>query len=251
MLWQNFSKETFQNLYQEHRSLEAVASVFKVSSRTLRRKLHELDINYSRIVRGHHLNDEFFSGENATVYFWAGWLISLANISEQNSRYRIEFNLSVQHLENLKLFLEAIGSDYPIRQRILRSGGKEYTYLDVTLTSFRAVQDLKSLWGMQPNNKKFTYKMPKRVVESKLVKHFIRGWTAGLGGLCVWEGKDVFHTTGTADFILQLRDILTTQATVQNIQIKDTKNLLLRKMVIRDTRDVEKVRNYLQSEVLS
>lgn len=210
-----FTKEKLQALYENHGSLREIARATGANAKVIAREMKRHDLFYEKRPRKYKIRHEFFSEDTEASFYWAGFIAAGANIVN-DGEYRIEFNISAQDKEHLELMNETMGTDTPVKDFVTVKDGKKIYVNDhvrTVVSSKFLVEDLSERFGITPR-KKHIYAMPHHVMESDLLRHFIRGWTDGLGGFVEHKGSITFTTRGTGLMTSQLKKMLEKQLKV-------------------------------------
>lgn len=207
-----FSKEQLVDLYDEHGSVSAVARELGASYKSVASAMRRFGIEYSKSPRKYTVNHTFFSSVNDSEasFYWAGFLAANGNVATHSGKdrtYRIFVNMSIRDKPYLKKMAEAMGSDVPVYERWVKYKNKPYLVSRVLINSKYLIEDL-SRFNVLPR-KTYTYKMPLWLLNHSMVRHFLRGWVDGKGGIYQkTETKRVFRTSGTTEFLEQFKDVV-------------------------------------------
>lgn len=208
----DISKQELLDLYEEHKSLAAVARELGCSPKFVAKAMKKYDLIYEKVPRKYGVNHHFFAeGQEVTeaTMYLAGFLAANGNVMRQSSgqcAYRIESNMAAKDKPFLSMLAEVLKSEAPIGLFWIKIRGNSYQKVRFLISSKYMVDDLKR-YNIVPK-KKNIYAMPKWVIDHKLVRHFLRGWVDGLGGFYKTDGKYQFRTRGTIRFLEQLREII-------------------------------------------
>lgn len=165
--------------------------------------------------RLYKFNEDYFEIINTEQKaYWLGFLYADGYVGKNNNK--VTLALSFRDRNHIELFAKDINSEYPIKDKIIKSGkfiDKKYSIL--TIISNKTKTDLIKHGCF--NNKSLILKFP-TTVPNDLINHFIRGYFDGDGSVFVSKEKhhrsgkldEIIHSRilGTYDFISKMTEIL-------------------------------------------
>lgn len=240
----DLTKKKLEELYENLGSIREMAKVTGASPKTLSKEMKKFDIAYDRVARKYTIHHDFFAQDTEATFYWAGFVASGGNIYTARG-YRIEFNISSQDKEHLEQMISDMGGDVPVKDFVTKKEGHINYHVRTVISSKYLVNDLDERFGITPR-KKFIYTLPDWLMTSENVRHFIRGWTDGLGGFTYNHQKVSFSTRGTHLMIKQLSNIFKAEANldVGELVIKPVDNPL-EMLLVSDKEALKKVFRYL------
>lgn len=201
------SKDNFIKLYQQEKSLEGISRVTGYDPQSLRNLMRKYDIPFRNKTKYSH-NNHAFSMETEESFYWAGFIAADGCIKEKGISTKI---LSVSlakkdkhHLFKLKQFLSA---EEPVSSYNDNSSEFHVVSKDIA-------KDLLK-FNITPRKSK-TYIFPEIIKNHKLVRHFMRGYFDGDGGLSFYtdikRGRKIAQAhisiRGTYEFLEIFREKL-------------------------------------------
>lgn len=183
----------------------------------------------TQINRTHVLNDRYFSSiDTQEKAYWLGFIWADGSISQTTKRSsgpnRLRVTQKWPERTHLEAFRDAIGSDYELI-RVPHVGGHDTAQLDVNSRPFcEALEKL----GYGPK----TVRIHIPAIDPTLLRHFIRGYFDGNGGLSLYTQKvrkwtvfkQEWSITGNETLIAEIQDILSRDAgTTPTVQLKPYK----------------------------
>ena len=197
---------------------------------------------YNSFHRKFEVDHHFFSREqNETTLYWAGFLASSASVSYKTSgqiSYRLEVTVSDKHQEHIQKLANTLKTNAQVKPRPLQRAVK------LLINSKDLVLDLQK-YNLVPK-KKHQYLMPDWLVQHQDVRHFLRGWTDGIGGIYVdssWGFRKRFKTYGTKEFLEQFKNLVV-ELGIKEEDIKITGKVNY-KLTITDIYSIDIVSNWL------
>lgn len=202
------TKQQILDSYEDLKSAERVAYALQREPREIRAALDKYDPEYEKIKRKYTINHHFFhtDHESPDQFYWAGFFAANADICTlvgKNQAYRIQLNLQLEEEDFLKKMLIMFEGTMPVKRITVNNPTKPYTFCRVIISSKYMVHDLKR-FNIVPK-KKHSYQMPDWLLGHRFLRHFLRGWSDGIGGFFLHDGKLAFRTRGTFEFLNQLR----------------------------------------------
>lgn len=160
-------------------------------------------------LRKYDVDDEFFSKESESVFYWAGFLAADGCVQRSknikwNTKY-ISLCLAKKDHNHLQKYKDCIGATNPIKKRC---NNKKYERMDLVITSNQIFEDLGKLFNIIPN-KTLTYTFPIWIINHPMVHHFIRGYFDGDGTVRIDNEKTMHYgILGTESFLMTVGTIL-------------------------------------------
>lgn len=155
----------------------------------------------------HSVNKDYFKHiDEPNKAYWLGFIQADGCIYKQDSTLRFQMNLSSKDAGHLEKLREAIEATYPVKEKIVRLKGKEYSSSQIRIDSKEFCINLmengidikKSLNSNFPD------------LPSELMPHYIRGFFDGDGGMKFDKRGSNTRTrinfTGGKDFLEKLKD---------------------------------------------
>lgn len=130
-------------------------------------------------IKKHNLDDTFFDViDTEEKAYWLGFFLADASVSKKGNT--ISIGLSIRDYDHLHRLKKSLNMTYPIREFISSNGYKS------CIISFHSQNVKKKLisYNVIPNKKEYG-KHPYLLLDSSLIKHYIRGFFDGDG--CVSE----------------------------------------------------------------
>lgn len=184
--------------YNDGMRFEAIRKKYKVHSSTLNNIFYSYGIEKVR-KRKRAVNKDFFETiDTEEKAYWLGFLFADGYNDER--RGYIEVALASKDKEHLEKFKQAIESEHPIADRLI----KKSLVVRLMFCSRKMSNDLASHGCVQA--KSLILEFPDSVPE-ELVHHFIRGYFDGDGSVSVNLEKGTYSVSvlGTKKFLNQLR----------------------------------------------
>lgn len=183
----------------------------------------------TQINRKHSLNDGYFDKiDSQEKAYWLGFIWADGSISRTAKRAsgpnRLRVTQKWQERAHLETFRDILGSDYEL-VRVPHAGGHDTSQLDVNCRPL--CQALEKL-GYGPK----TIRIHVPSIDQSLLRHFMRGYFDGDGGLSLYQqkvrrwtvNKQEWSITGNAVLMAEMRDILSRDAgTTPTVQLKPYK----------------------------
>ncbi len=243
----DFTKEQLFDSYSEFKSVAGVANHFDVSRSTIIQQFKKHGLQYDSPNRKFRCNHHFFSEDNELSFYWAGFLAANGNVTTKNGKKRanrISFVLAAKDDIHLIKFKNNIESEAPVRYLDVNSNSYTSHTVRFLVSSAQMVEDLYKRFGIGPQ-KTYTYIMPDRLLKSKLIHHFLRGWVDGKGGVYHKE-QHFFRTSGTIGFLHQFLNKLI-ENSIPSTEIKQDSNGAkeLGYIIYTHKSDIESITNYL------
>lgn len=220
------SKDSFVEIYQREKSLEGMSRSTGYDPQALRNLMRRYDIPLRYKTKYTH-DDNAFSRDTEESFYWAGFLAADGCIKERGNSTKI---LSValakrdeKHLFKLKQFLSA---EEPVSTYNDNS-------VELHVVSKYIAKDLLR-FNITPR-KSNTYTFPEIAKNHKLVRHFMRGYFDGDGGLAMYtdtkRGRKIaqarISVRGTYEFLEIFREKLTDLSMKRNkIQLSNGTHMI-------------------------
>ena len=221
----NLAIEEYLDTPEELRSLTKLGEKYGVKRQTLSKHLKDRGyevINYQNRVR---LNETLFDKiDTEEKAYWLGFMYADGNISHTGNR--IEVRLAIKDLDHLEKFRKFLNLTTEIRTGICNGNG--FCHLAVrNKHMWNALDKL----GCHPQ-KSLILTFPSLSIFSNtnLIRHFIRGYVDGDGGLYTGRklGKTCINTTlnmvGTKAFLEKVNKMFHNKGYIRNKTCKNWEN---------------------------
>jgi hypothetical protein len=170
--------------------------------------------------RKYAVNDKFFSRLNELSCFWAGFIAADGCIVQEGSKSDLlSIMIHGKDEQFLKQFMKDIKCDYPIYRYTSKIGSP---IISIRITSNQISHDLKHNFNITPR-KSLTYKAPK--LSDGLMKHFIRGYIAGDGCVCLSKGQIYLDICGTKSTMSTFRNWFEKSCLLNHIKLFKTASI--------------------------
>jgi hypothetical protein len=199
-----YSDEEVRLWYERYKKLGStrkVASFFKVSRPTVKRRFLDLGLKIKADGRKYFFNNDFFDNNSPELFYWAGFIAADGCICKNS----MILCLSIKDIEHIKKFKKIINHDgkiHTIDQRPVRNS----IMASFALSSKDVVNKLKR-FNIGPR-KSLTYNFPHFIVGHEFENHFVRGYIDGDGSFTAKKGSFMFSVRGTKNFLIILKNIL-------------------------------------------
>lgn len=183
-----------------------IIKVLKISRSTLHKTLRRNNMstpNYHNEIKfDNTVFDKIDTEEKA---YWLGFLYADGNVSSTINN--VEISLSARDIDHLKKFNIFIKNKADVKIQTSKCNNKEYLRCRLTITSKYFKNQLIKL-GCIPN-KSLVLKFPSnKIINKKLVNHFIRGYVDGDGSITFTKsGRLSLSIIGTYEFLSSIREI--------------------------------------------
>lgn len=191
--------------------------IHRTSVRGLLKRRGEKLKNFSESRRIYTINENFFDELNENSSYVLGFLYADGYHNEKRKSIRLSLKESDEEI--LIKIKNVLGSNRPLGVDTSRGENFKQKYLDIN--NIVISKRLKILGCVQ--NKTFKIKFP-NFIPDDLLKHFIRGYFDGDGGICVYVNtnkkngtqtkKQTLSIRGTENFCSELKKILNSKLNV-------------------------------------
>jgi mobile intron protein len=169
-------KKAIQEFIEVGTRPTVLSKKYKISDKTLRKKLKKLGFMFSKSNKQKIKNNVFDKIDTQEKAYWLGFLYADGNISKigDKNNYRISLELSLKDSEHLEKFRNFIGKEIPNKKDSFRC---RCSFVD------------KKMWKQLYNKgctpqKSLKLKFPdKNILPLNLYNHFIRGYIDGDGSI--------------------------------------------------------------------
>ena len=192
-------------LHKNGNTIKSISKYFKISESVIYSRFKKINLK-SIDFRRNTVCHNFFSNDNPKSFYWAGFIAADGCVCMQDGKYKqLRIELSSKDYDHLLKFKEAIdftGNVYLTKRKSCI----------IVINSENIFDDLHRFGIVK--NKTFTYKIPTKILLSKHVNHFLRGYFDGDGCLSRTLSKNEyvsqmsFNMVGTKNFINQFSHIL-------------------------------------------
>lgn len=178
-----FTLSEVKNKYEELKSINKVAKIFKTHSRKIEKLFNENNIIYKKQSKHYDVNDNFFRQYNEQSFYIAGFIAADGNIVSNKPRLRIELaNIDKKHLFKIKKTINFKGNIINRDRKLDTKSGGKFSYMQIT--SKQMIDDLNNIFNITPA-KSLTYQFPTHLINNTNIKHFIRGIIDGDGTISI------------------------------------------------------------------
>lgn len=183
------------NLYTSGYYCNEISKQLGVSASSIRNWLNNENIKLRKspaILRKFPVNDTIFNKiDNEEKAYWLGFLYADGCIHVSKYSKLVKLSLAIEdinHIEKFKKFIEAENKIYISTPKNLNHS----QMATLTISSNQMVDDLIRLGCM--TKKTFKIKMPdSNIVPDEFIKHFIRGYFDGDGGISITLNEKIFN----------------------------------------------------------
>lgn len=197
-------------LYDKHQSGHAVAEELKVNHKTIYTWLSKFGIETkgAQGARRHHYNESYFEKiDTEEKAYWLGFIMADGCIYKGSdaSSYRLQVNLKSSDIGHLMKFQEAIGSNYKIQVKKVKScNNAEAAFLKINST--KMCKDLMG-YGVVPR-KSLICNVPN--LDQSLTRHFIRGYFDGDGCIAYLSDRNRWSVSvaGGYDILSSIKEFM-------------------------------------------
>lgn len=221
-------------LYQRGKIKKELSKIFRVSSSVISYHLRVNNIPFRSRVK-YVLNENFFEKiDTEQKAYWLGFIAADGCMFKNKNQYLLRLALGKKDYNHLVKLNRDIESDKPIYE-------DKISY-SLVLRSKKIFNDLIK-YNIVPN-KTFKLKFP-RNVSGNLIKHFIRGYFDGDGGIH-WHKKNKtleVQFLGLKDFLLRIQKILVNECRINYVKIFRSRSIYCLKYV--GNTQVPRILNYL------
>ncbi|WP_309567886.1 hypothetical protein, partial [Bacillus thuringiensis] len=190
------------SLREQGMSIRSIEKEVKVERHKISKLLKQRNMSTMNLSNHTYYEDVFDKIDTEEKAYWLGLLFADGHISEYKSITALTLQNSDK--DHLKKFAKFIGVDAKV--------SKHSENASRVSISNKRIYDALFLKGCV-NNKSLILEFPK-YLSDKHVRHFIRGYYDGDGGLHIGTQKNgktkdlLFHVTGTFSFIREIQNIL-------------------------------------------
>lgn len=210
------TKETIQELYDQHESAAAVARTLGVNPKTVLNNLKKHGIKCkvgSQGARKHRFNEDYFKLiDSQDKAYWLGFLMADGCVYKGSDEHsmRLQINLQLRDIKHLESFQKSIGSNYKIQEKSV--GNSEAALLKVNSTQM--CEDLISHGMIRRKTLRVEYPN----IEDKFNSHFIRGYFDGDGCISGNLKKRKMCIVGGRCMLDAIKDILPLKTCIYDIK---------------------------------
>ena len=243
--------ETYKVIGQTlHTKAETISKILKSLGYGKRRKNTLKNHSYLSASRKNKLNEDYFENiDTEDKAYWLGFLYADGYVQKRHDNKgnekggSLELTLKIDDRYHIQNFLCDIGSTAPIKERIIRSNGKEYKAVRAIVSSIKLVNDLISHGCVQ--NKSLILTRPNTIPEN-LIHHFVRGYFDGDGCVGFYPEKYAYRydILGTTDLL----EFLAESSKVESYIIKRHRNENCYELIIYSKKSVETFHNYIYND---
>ena len=206
-------KEKIIQLYISGLSTHKIAKIYSCSPPTISSLLKEAGIvvkSNVETVKLYAINATFFDSiDTPDKAYFLGFIAADGYVNNKYQQLRITLHKDdIEVLENLK---KAIGYTGQIKHRLMKSGNKWYTRVDLCMVNKHIVDSLNKLGIIQ--KKSLVLQFP--IIDSILYADFLRGYFDGDGSV---HKPNCFSLVGTEQFLTKCQEIL-----MSNCKLNKTK----------------------------
>lgn len=208
IIWSDDQKRYIAYKYQqEDDTIKHLAEEFSVRPESIRALLRKMRIEITnKKIRNFPRNSHFFSDiDTPEKAYWLGMFYSDGNVGSNDNNIR----LALKDKEHIEKFQRAIGA---INNKILEVTDTRFSHIcyryDLSLRDKQLHDDLIK-WGVMPNKSYLLFGLP-QLFSPSLMRHFIRGYFDGDGGLSysIENERYCISFTGNKMFLEELRHYL-------------------------------------------
>lgn len=185
----------------ENITLQALEDKYDITRLTISKHLKKMKVAIRNPLRKYTYNENYFEIiDTEDKAYWLGFLAADGAINEHKHYKTVELGLAAVDTSHLEKFVVSIdGEKEMVKNRITKSKGKEYPSCRVTVNCTKMANDLIDK-GITPR-KSHTLQFPTFLPDS-LIKHFMRGYFDGDGGVQVRNGTTLaINILGNEDFL--------------------------------------------------
>lgn len=204
--------------YLSIKSIKKVSNIFNITTRQVSNILNDNNINHTK-RRKTLLDEKYFEKyENdivgPEVMYWAGFIAADGNVinNTPSRAYHMTVNLSIKDIDHLKKLKNSLKSTSKLRV-YKNIGGlrhnkvfKNTTGCSVSFASKYLVNSLEQFNIVPAKSKK--YDIPQHFHNHKFIRHFIRGYMDGDGGILFNNKYKRVYFYGTKDCLDSISKII-------------------------------------------
>lgn len=211
----------------ENITLQALEDKYGVTRVTISKHLKKLKVEIRNPLQKYTYNENYFKTiDTEEKAYWLGFLAADGAINEHKHDKKVELGLAAVDKPHIEKFVAAIdGEKEMVKDHISKSKGKEYPSCRVTVNCTKMANDLIDK-GITPR-KSHTLQYPTFLPED-LIKHFMRGYFDGDGGVQVRNGTTLaINILGNEDFLADFSNKLNQLlgVPIQKMYSKSTSNV--------------------------
>ena len=199
------SGETIKSIREHLKCKGSTLNEFlRASGRGKRRKNTLKDAEFLKNGRKYHVNESYFRDiDNPNKAYWLGFLYADGYVFTGKGGY-VQLTLAEVDENHIFAFLYDIGSNHPVKHKVVTCTGKSFRASTVSVNSVEMANDLASHGCVQA--KSLILKPPD--IPRDLIPHFIRGYMDGDGSVGYYPdyGSYSFSATGTKNMLEFIRD---------------------------------------------
>ena len=196
---EKYKMQIINMYYNQNLSLLKISNILQIKTSTIFYNLN----NWGFKLRSHSeimsipLNHDYFQKINTEeVAYWLGFLYADGYVSGDY----VGLCLSIVDKTHIEKFRTAINSEHNIKVYEANSYGKEIEYARLRFKSTKMVNDLIDKGCVR--HKSLLLKFPdNRIINKKLLRHFLRGYFDGDGSLILTPNSINFKICGTREFL--------------------------------------------------
>lgn len=227
-----YDQEILQKAYDlitiEKYSANKAAKELGIDCGTMRKRLKQF-FNLTFLPDGKKpIKSNFFTTiDSEEKAYWLGFLTADGYIKGTGA---IEVGLAEIDLEHLNKLKTSLGSEHKLSRKInkLQATGKSYTSYKLSFKDKTMIQDLVR-YGLTPN-KSYNAYIPPEIINSKYIKHYIRGMFDGDGSLYSYkqandkERYEVSIISGSKEMTDNITNVIKKQLKI-DMKYRTTRNL--------------------------
>lgn len=200
---------------------------------------------YNNNARRNYIDEDYFEIiDTEDKAYWLGFIQADGCIYRQETTYRFQINLSRKDKDQLERFNKTINSTYKITDK--KVGKYEVSMLKINSKPFcerlmkHGIVPRKSLNDFLPD------------LPNELLRHFVRGFFDGDGGISLKGKKARVSFVGSKEFLTKFKQVLITNAGVQFSPKSIQKNCKSKayQMNLDVRKDIAKLYDYMYKEAV-
>lgn len=245
------TQEIICRLYKDGYSSIWLAGKFQKSAATICAILdnHGIPRVYQFRLRHQLKNPRFFQTiDSEPKAYWLGFVAADGHVNQERNLFTIY--LQIGDRDHVVRLSKALGSAYPIVDRhVIDKTGRKIDSSGFSMRCASLARDLLSYPGVD-NHKSLNLRWPDKLPES-LVRHYIRGYMDGDGGLYVQPRKNrpslryTFEITSTLTFLAGLQNKLIIHCNLRRTKLYPQRNPKTAKLIYGGRLQVKRIFNYL------
>lgn len=192
--------ELYKKKFLSGTSLEKIGKEHKICAYRLGKALKEDGVVIAQNNQRHKYNIDFFKTiDSEEKAYWLGFLYADGYVGKSS---KMELCLKYSDMDHLRKFRDVISPTLPIQPRVIRLKKREYKACRISFTNNIIKQQLGDLGCY--NCKSHSLKFSRKIVDLKLMPHFIRGYFDGDG--CIF--KSGWTISGNKEFLTKLQEFI-------------------------------------------